>query len=279
MWRIGDGSNIKIRDDKWIPPPKPYQFQAQVQNLNPEARVCELIDVESNWWNVHLLEQIFSADMVELICNIPISPRLMQDRLVWVGNKNGQFSIRSAYFLDLEWETRHPGNSSRSSYNKECWKLLWNLKIPRSVQLFLWRVCNDILPTKEKLWKRRLVENPLCPLCGLESESSFHDVWLCDAAKAVRSECPPRIQKSSLGNDDFLTLFGSLNGRMDVEDMELFAMVAQRIWFRRNRFVFEEVFTPPNCLIRGAKEALQDYKKAHDSSFILSHPDPPPLSH
>jgi hypothetical protein len=279
MWRVGDGSTIKIRDDKWIPFPKPYPLQAQVQNLNPEARVCELIDFESKWWNVPLLEQIFPADMVELISNIPISPRLMKDRLVWAGNKNGHFSVCSAYFLDLEREKRNLGSSSRSSYTKDCWKLLWNLKIPRSVQLFLWRVCNDILPTKEKLWKMRLVENPLCPLCGLESESSTHAVWLCDAAKAVWSECPSRIQKSSSGNDDFLTLFGMLNGRLDLEDMELFAMVAQRIWFRRNRFVFEGVFTPPNCLIRGAKEALQDFKKAHDSSFILSHPNPPSLSH
>jgi hypothetical protein len=103
-------------------------------------------------------------------------------------------------------------------------------------------------------------------------------VWLCDAAKAVWSECPPRIQKSSSGNDDFLTLFGSLNGRMEVEDIELFAMVAQRIWSRRNRYVFEGVFTPPNCLIRGAVEALQDFKNACESSFIQPHPDPPPLS-
>lgn len=164
MWRIGDGSKIKIREDKWIPYPQPHHFQALVQVLNPEARVCELIDFDTNWWNVPLLAQLFPADIVEVICNIPISPRLMKDRLVWAGNKNGQFFVRSAYFLDLERVNRFRGSSSISPYSRECWKLLWNLKIPRSTQLFLWRVCNEILPTKEKLWKRKLVEDPLCPL-------------------------------------------------------------------------------------------------------------------
>lgn len=115
-------------------------------------------------------------------------------------------------------------------------------------------------------------------MCGLEAESSTHAVWLCDAAKAVWSECPSRIQKCIYGNVDFLTLFGNLSGRLDSKDMELFAMVAQRVWFRHNRFVFEGVFIPPSCLIRGAKEALLDFKEAHDSSFLFSHQNLSPLS-
>lgn len=101
MWRIRDGSNIKIREDKWIPFPQSHLLQAQVQNLNPEARVCELIDIETNWWNVPLLEQIFPADTVELICNIPISPRLMNDRLV--GRETRMANFLCAMLIFLIW--------------------------------------------------------------------------------------------------------------------------------------------------------------------------------
>jgi hypothetical protein len=91
-------------------------------------------------------------------------------------NNNGLFSVRSAYNLETERLARDQGCTSSFSSSRDRWKLLWQLKIPRSVQLFLWRVCNDILPTKEKLWKRRIVDNPLCPFCGIEVESSIHAV-------------------------------------------------------------------------------------------------------
>ncbi|XP_062171134.1 uncharacterized protein LOC133876926 [Alnus glutinosa] len=265
MWRVGDGLSIKIFEDKWIPSTQTHKIQAHLQSLNPEARVCELIDSELNWWNIPLLEHIFPVEVVEQICNIPISPRYMRDRLVWAGTNNGHFSVRSAYNLETERLARNQGCTSSFSSSRDLWKLLWQLKIPRSVQLFLWRLCNDILPTKEKLWKRRIVENPLCPFCGIEVESSIHAVWLCDAAKIVWSECSPRIHKCVSDVSDFLTLFGILEGRLEREEIEFFAMVAQRIWFRRNRFVFDGILTHPSILLKSTKESIEEFRKALDS--------------
>jgi hypothetical protein len=203
----------------------------------------------------------------------------MKDRLVWAETNNGQFSVRSAYYLELDRMARQHRSGSVFPSTRSCWKLLWHLKIPRSVQLFLWRVCNDILPTKEKLWKRRIVENPLWSLCGTEVESSIHAVWLCDATKSVWSICQPWIQKCISGDIEFLSLFGNLSARLELEDLELFAMVSQWIWFRRNRYVFDGVFIPPSCLIKGAKEALIEYREAHDSTFLNIQQRPPLLSH
>jgi hypothetical protein len=58
------------------------------------------------------------------------------------------------------------GSSSCSPDSSFVWKFMWQLKVPRTVQLFLWRGCNDILPTKEKLFKRKIIDDLLCPLCG-----------------------------------------------------------------------------------------------------------------
>ncbi len=44
--------------------------------------------MDSNWWNIPLIEQLFPADIVERICNIAISPRTMDDRLIWGGTTN-----------------------------------------------------------------------------------------------------------------------------------------------------------------------------------------------
>jgi hypothetical protein len=277
LWKIGDGSNIKIREDKWIPSTQTHMIQVNIQNISPEARVSDLINFETNWWNIPLLEQIFPAETVEQICNIPISPRLMKDVLVWAGTKNGMFSVRSAYNLDLELLDRQKGCSSFTPNTRSSWKLIWQLKIPRTVQLFLWRACNDILPTKGKLWKRKVVDNPLCPLCGTEFESSIHAIWLCEAAKAVWSACPARIQKCATGDSDFLTLFGLLSARLSLEDLQFFAMVAQRVWFRRNKYVFDGVFTPPRCLIKGASESLSDFRDASSLLLLNTQVQPPSL--
>jgi hypothetical protein len=37
----------------------------------------------------------------------------------------------------------------------------------------MWRACQNILPTKDNLVKRKIIQDPLCPICGLEPETSF----------------------------------------------------------------------------------------------------------
>ena len=38
----------------------------------------------------------------------------------------------------------------------------------------MWRACQNILPTKDNLVKRKIIQDPLYPICGLEPETSFH---------------------------------------------------------------------------------------------------------
>ncbi len=45
---------------------------------------------------------------------------------------------------------RNRGQSSNGGKDGDVWGYLWNLQIPNSVKLFLWRACNDILPTRKK---------------------------------------------------------------------------------------------------------------------------------
>lgn len=169
------------------------------------------------------------AETVEQICNIAISPRVMQDRLIWVATTTGMFTVKNAYHLKLELRARNYGSYSVTSSNTRVWQNIWQLKIPRTVQLFLWRACNGIFPTKEKLCKRRVVDDPHCLLCGQEVESSSHAIWSCGASQAVWTECPNRISKCNLTDVDFLSLFGKLVTRQETEELELVAMVAQQI--------------------------------------------------
>jgi hypothetical protein len=44
-------------------------------------------------------------------------------------------------------------------------KTMWNLKIPNVAKMFMWRACQNLLPTKSNLLRRRVVEKALCPIC------------------------------------------------------------------------------------------------------------------
>lgn len=154
----------------------------------------------------------------------------MHDRLVWAGTKTGQFTLRSAYHLELARRARPQASCSASASTNPIWKLIWQLKILRTTQIFIWRACNEILPTKEKLCKRRIVDDPHCPLCGQAMESSGHALWGCSAAGAIWYECPSQIGKCNFSAPNCLSLVSQLSTRLDREDLELWIMVAQRIW-------------------------------------------------
>jgi hypothetical protein len=42
------------------------------------------------------------------------------------------------------------------------------------VKIFLWKACNNILPTKENLFKKGIGLDSKCPTCALENETLEH---------------------------------------------------------------------------------------------------------
>jgi ribonuclease HI len=44
--------------------------------------------------------------------------------------------------------------------------------------------------------------------------------------------------------------------------LELFAVIAYKLWLRRNRVVFDDLVLPPSCLLKGATEMLEDFRQS-----------------
>ena len=87
------------------------------------------------------------------------------------------------------------------------WKVVWKVKGPPVVNLFLWKAYRDILATKENLFRRKIVHDPLCPICGLKIETMGHILWNCGSGKDVWLESTRKLQKSTSDEVDFLHLF------------------------------------------------------------------------
>lgn len=130
MWKVGGGSQIKIWGDKWVNSVHTKMIQSTPRILDREEKVQALIDQETSWWNIPLVEQIFSPNIIELICSTAISPRNQSDMLIWSGTSTGLFSVRSAYHLTLEVRSRDQGSSSTNRGTHPAWSSIWRLKIP-----------------------------------------------------------------------------------------------------------------------------------------------------
>jgi hypothetical protein len=171
IWRVRNGKKIRIWQERWLPNAVTYKVMSPPTVLNPSATVSELIKEDTGWWDSELLNRIFIPEEVDLIQAMPISSTNQDDILVWRGAKTGLFSVRSAYYIQLELEKRYTAASSNNTGTSKIWTSLWALKIPNVEKKFIWKACHDILPTKANLCKRKIIDDPLCPLCESETET------------------------------------------------------------------------------------------------------------
>jgi hypothetical protein len=228
VWRVGNGRKVRIWEDRWLPSPA-FKILTTPFILNPIATVDQLIDGETRWWDNNLLNVLFSAEEVNLIKKIPISCTNQEDVLIWRGTKNGIFSVRSAYHMQMEIVSCTEGACLEIGKRNLVWKRIWSLSVPNSEQNFLWRACNDILPTKENLCRRKIIKDPMCIICGMEVESRLHILWQCPSAMDVWCVGCPKFQKSPSVSYDFLEVVEGLFDKCTREEMKLFCSIVRRI--------------------------------------------------
>ncbi|KAL4563411.1 hypothetical protein LXL04_027452 [Taraxacum kok-saghyz] len=93
----------------------------------------------------------------------------------WSGEADGRFSVRSLRKL-FDY---HSLESCQT-------QTIWCNAVPRKINLFVWRMRRDRLPTKDGLSKRGvMVNSELCPACNCFPESSDHLFLRCSTAKEL----------------------------------------------------------------------------------------------
>jgi ribonuclease HI len=234
-------------------------IQSPPMLLDSNALVCELIDRDTKWWNLPMLKNLFAEEEVNLILSLPISVSNQGDKQIWRGTKNGFFSVKSAYFIQKELERKEEAESSARRGISRVWQEIWKLRLPNAGKIFLWRACHEILPTWVNLYRRKIVEDALCPLCGREEETVLHVLWQCPSTADMWSVGCRKLQKWSSNGRDFLHLVEKAFNKCEPEEIQLFAKTARRVCLRRNDFVVGNFFQHPNVLVETAKEYVAEF--------------------
>jgi hypothetical protein len=260
LWRVGNGSSIRIWKDRWIPSTSSHLVCSPVGALGHDATVSDLIDKENGCWIPNVVTENFRKEEAEAILNIPLSPNLPQDRVIWIGSKSGLFSVKSAYFIGRSLKEEARGQCSYAGNLPDIWKDLWNLKVPGKVKMFAWRACQNLLPTRENLCRRRVIQDPSCPCCGLAVESVIHCLWSCPAASDVWGDLLSCFQKCSSFQFSFMHLLEYCFQTFEKDKVELMLVVARNIWLRKNSLIFQGSFLSPNRVWEESFSFMHDFR-------------------
>jgi ribonuclease HI len=186
--RIGNGKDTQFFRDQWLPRSSGHRIIAMKKNSR-RRWVNKLIDQGTRSWNTNLLHELFFDHDVQAILEIDIPQQEQNDRLAWLHEKNGQFSVRSAYRLayNLKHRNRDVGSSSNNPNGvRSIWNKIWKAKVQPKIRVFGWRLATDTLATKNNKWRRTLEVNNLCSICGNGTEDSHHATVVCTKATALR---------------------------------------------------------------------------------------------
>ena len=111
----------------------------------------------------------------------PLCSKLLEDKIIWIGNSTGRLTLRNAYNLVLECKNQeNEGESSNSNGSKMLWKKFWQTKLPNKIRFFAW--CAN--PPKE-IWKGEILQKKRCEVCKKSNETVNYALWECQLAKEV----------------------------------------------------------------------------------------------
>lgn len=114
IWRIGNGKSIQIQRDQWIPRKEGLKSTTFIRRSRLRW-FNQLMHQDRKEWNIELIRQNFHNFDAEEICKIRIPRSDMEDCIAWHYEKNGVFSVRSAYKLAASIQGQASQSPSTSS--------------------------------------------------------------------------------------------------------------------------------------------------------------------
>lgn len=271
-WRIGDGKDVRIWEDPWIPDLPNFKLTAMPLNLDLSVWFVEDI-IENGRWKLDGISTLLTDDEREAILSIPISCHPHSDKLVWARCKDGKYSVKDGYKERLKLSSESQiGVGCSSPVSKELWKALWKLKVPPEVKHFLWKACSAALPTKENLFKRKCAAVSTCQLCNEHCETVEHLLFFCDWAKRAWFGCSFTVRFESIGFDSFEKWCSKwLLDEVALDDSakSFLAIMCWELWKEMCNAIFQNCSTDPILTGNRAVSLHSQFWKCLENSEVI----------
>jgi hypothetical protein len=101
-WRIGDGKNIRVWQDAWLRDEDNFFITTPMIAGKENMRVCDLMEAGGSGWRRNLIYEYFNTRDAHCISNIPLFGDMQEDTPCWKFSRNGEYSVKSAYYYTME---------------------------------------------------------------------------------------------------------------------------------------------------------------------------------
>ena len=123
-WRVGNGKDISIWSDAWLPFISTPRVSNPMGIEFPEMRVNSLINGQTRNWDVDLLQALFKPEEVQLIQGISLGDVSTRDRMIGPYIQSGTYTVKSGYnLLSKEKENLDPYTNNPTPSQK-LWKTI-----------------------------------------------------------------------------------------------------------------------------------------------------------
>ena len=136
--KVHSGYEINVWGDPWIPLTPARPAHARAPAVNPKMTVSNLINPVSKEWDVSLLEQYVAQEDIPLILSLAISPTHRRDTVCWSHTKNGQYTVKSGYWVatnmmrgEEEIEVLQPSITKLQAF-------AWKVNAPQKMCHLIW---------------------------------------------------------------------------------------------------------------------------------------------
>ena len=129
---------------------------------------------------------------------------------------------------------------------RECFRMIRDLKVPGTTKVSGWRVMLDKLPSRVNLEIRGItVPRVLCLLCEKEVETTHHLLINCEVVQRLWIKCDIWVGIISVRPNDiekhFLSFYiNGMSNKATYVWRGMWLAVVKEIWTLRNRIVFED---------------------------------------
>lgn len=265
--RIGNGENIRIWEDNWIPtiPPRP----AHGPILDTKMTVSDLWLPNKREWDPTIFEGVLTPEDQQLVSTLYLSTHAQQDTHEWVYTKNSKYTVRSGYWVATHVDLAEDEAILPPKGSVDLKQEVWKLKIAPKIQHFIWKCLSEAIATNSQLQSRHIPADPTCQRCCRDEETTNHILFTCPYAQTVWREVQSTIgwgyQFGTVLEDNLQALLSFYKSDSPPMNRLLPIWMLWRIWKSRNDFIFRKI---NRCHVSETRKGINDVNEWLDTTQI-----------